>query len=216
MAEDRHTDTTLRLLSEIEQNELGSQRSFSSRLGIAVGLTNAYIKRCLTKGWIKMSRAPARRYAYYLTPKGFAEKSRLTAEYLAASFQFFREARAQCLEAFRYCERRHWRRVVLYGSGELAEIAALAARESFVDLIAVIAPQSAMEKFGGLPVRTSMVSEEEFDAVLITDIRSPQAVFDELRKRYPEDRILTPALLHVSRAAIPLETARDALEEVAP
>ncbi len=67
MAEDRYTDTTLRLLSEIEQNELGSQRSFSSRLGIAVGLTNAYIKRCLTKGWIKMSRAPAKRYAYYLT-----------------------------------------------------------------------------------------------------------------------------------------------------
>ena len=64
--------------------------------GIALGLANAYLKRCVKKGLIKVSQAPANRYAYYLTPKGFTEKSRLTAEYLTISFNFFRDARAQC------------------------------------------------------------------------------------------------------------------------
>ena len=43
-----------------------------------------------------MRQVPLNRYAYYLTPQGFAEKSRLTAEYLAASFDFFRRARGDC------------------------------------------------------------------------------------------------------------------------
>ncbi len=57
------THTTLRLLSDIDRERFSSQRLFSVRLGIAVGLTNAYVKRCVKKGWIKMRRVPARRYA---------------------------------------------------------------------------------------------------------------------------------------------------------
>ena len=70
-------------------------------LGIALGLANAYLKRCVKKGLIKVSQVPANRYAYYLTPKGFAEKSRLTAEYLSVSFNLFRDTRAQFTDLFK-------------------------------------------------------------------------------------------------------------------
>ena len=63
----------------VEENSQITQRSLASELGIALGLTNAYLKRCVRKGWVKINQAPANRYAYYLTPRGFAEKSRLTA-----------------------------------------------------------------------------------------------------------------------------------------
>ena len=39
-------------------------------------------------GRVRSPNAP--RYAYYLTPKGFAEKSHLAAEYLTSSFAFSR------------------------------------------------------------------------------------------------------------------------------
>ncbi|MFQ5957930.1 MAG: winged helix-turn-helix transcriptional regulator [Alphaproteobacteria bacterium] len=193
------THTTLRLLSDIERERFSSQRLFSVRLGIAVGLTNAYVKRCIKKGWIKMRRVPARRYAYYVTPKGFAEKSKLVAEYLTSSFEFFRIARAQCLEILQDCERRGWRRVALYGHGELVEIATLAAGETSVELVAVIAPGCNTPEFAGLPVVRDLGGVRDRDAVLIADINDPQAAFDELRDRLPEERILTPPLLHVSR-----------------
>ena len=72
----------LGLLKSVERDGAQSQRKLAADLGIALGLVNAYLKRCVTKGLVKMSEAPTRRYAYYLTPKGFAEKSRLTVEYL--------------------------------------------------------------------------------------------------------------------------------------
>jgi DNA-binding MarR family transcriptional regulator len=66
-----------------------SQRRLASELGVAVGLVNAYLRRCINKGLVKVRDAPARRYAYYLTPNGFAEKSRLTVEYLSTPFRCF-------------------------------------------------------------------------------------------------------------------------------
>jgi len=95
----------LGLLSAIEQDSRVTQRSLSRDLGIALGLANAYLKRCATKGLIKVSQVPLNRYAYYLTPKGFSEKSRLTAEYLTVSFNFFRDARAQCSSLFDHAAR---------------------------------------------------------------------------------------------------------------
>src|SRR4029079_11558130 len=91
----------LGLLDAVEQDRAHSQRHLASELGIALGLVNAYLKRCMKKGLVKVRQAPARRYAYYLTPQGFAEKSRLTVEYLSFSFGFFRKAKTDCSELFR-------------------------------------------------------------------------------------------------------------------
>ena len=90
----------LGLLSSVENDGERSQRRIAAELGIALGLVNAYLKRCVKKGLVKVHDAPARRYAYYLTPQGFAEKSRLTVEYLSSSFSFFRQAKADCTRVF--------------------------------------------------------------------------------------------------------------------
>src|SRR6476661_1588249 len=94
------TRILLGLLESVERGNAHSQRRLASDLGIALGLVNAYLKRCITKGLVKIGQAPARRYAYYLTPHGFAEKSRLTVEYLSDSFSFFRQARTDCAQVF--------------------------------------------------------------------------------------------------------------------
>ncbi|HEY4820142.1 MAG TPA: winged helix-turn-helix transcriptional regulator, partial [Xanthobacteraceae bacterium] len=67
----------LGLLESVERGGEQSQRRLASELGVALGLVNAYLKRCVNKGLVKVSEAPARRYAYYLTPHGFTEKSLL-------------------------------------------------------------------------------------------------------------------------------------------
>ena len=109
------SELALRLLSTIEGDQSVSQRLLALRLGIAVGLANAYLKRCVRKGWVMVHEAPARRFAYYVTPKGFSEKSRLVAEYLSTSLSFYRKARTQCLALLQHCEWRGWRRVALIG-----------------------------------------------------------------------------------------------------
>src|ERR1700731_943813 len=127
-------DITLGMLTAVEENSVVTQRSLAKELGIALGLANAYLKRCVAKGLIKVTHAPANRYAYYLTPQGFAEKSRLTAQYLALSFDFFRVARMQCRELLDICELQGWTRVVLCGRSELAEIVMLCAESEVIKL----------------------------------------------------------------------------------
>ncbi|MFX5956864.1 hypothetical protein ABTF01_20940, partial [Acinetobacter baumannii] len=82
---------------------------------VALGLVNTYIKRCVKKGLIKVQQVPSRRYAYFLTPQGFAEKSRLTAEYLAWSLTFFRRARGECALIMAEAKRRGWEEIGLVG-----------------------------------------------------------------------------------------------------
>src|SRR5438445_12681686 len=84
----------LGLLNSVEHHSERSQRHIAAELGIALGLVNAYLKRCVKKGLVKVHDAPAHRFAYYLTPHGFAEKSRLTVQYLSDSVSFFRAAKS--------------------------------------------------------------------------------------------------------------------------
>ena len=191
---------TLGMLNAVAGNAVVTQRSLARELGIALGLANAYLKRCVSKGYIKVSHVPARRYAYYLTPKGFAEKSRLTADYLSQSFDFFRLARGQCHDLFAECERRGWRRVALVGAGDLAEIAKLVADSHDVLLVGLVDRRTT--RFGRLPVAAELTALGEADAAIVTDLREPQAAFDRISALMPGGRVLAPALLHVVRQKV--------------
>jgi DNA-binding MarR family transcriptional regulator len=190
------TEITLGVLDAVEQNAQVTQRTVASELGIALGLANAYLKRCMRKGWIKVKQIPPNRYLYYVTPKGFAEKSRLTAEYLGSSFNFFRRARAQLEEALGACAARGWKRVALYGKGELTEIGALCNAEFHLDLV-VVAPGAT--RVGGVAAVATLDEAGALDAVIITDLAKPQVAFDALKARMAPERILTPRLLRITR-----------------
>ena len=197
---------TLDMLDAVAENADVSQRDLARALGIALGLVNTYLKRCINKGWIKAQQVPANRYAYYLTPQGFTEKTRLTTEYLRASFAFFRRARGQCERLFERAADRGLSRLALAGCGDLAEIAVICRRDPVV-LVAVLdgarasahgAAGPAARSFAGLPVVSSL-DDVAVDGVLITDLEAPQATFDRLAADWPADRLLTPAVLKILR-----------------
>ena len=164
-------------------------------------MANTYLKRCVRKGYIKVRQIPSNRYSYYLTPKGFKEKSRLTAEYLSSSFTFFRRAKDQCLESLGYAKVRGWHRVALVGVGDLAEIFALCAIEHSVDLVGILDSKTEKTMFTGLNIAPTIADLEPLDALIITDAVNPQETFDNLLESFPSDRILTPPVLGILRDA---------------
>ena len=196
---DEQADITLGLLNAVHENSHVTQRTVATELGVALGLVNTYIKRCVKKGYIKVRQAPANRYAYYLTPAGFAEKSRLTAQYLSHSFNFFRRARQQCLGILQQSEERNWRRLALIGASDLAEIAILCSHECPIEVVGIVDPTASHETFLGLPVVPLLKRLGAVDAVMVTDLTDPQGAFAALAKHLPEDRILTPEILRVVR-----------------
>ena len=159
---------TLSLLQAIDKQSNLTQRHLADRLGVALGLANSYLKRCVTKGLVKIEQAPANRYLYYLTPKGFTEKSRLTAEYLSISFGFYRRASASCSEVFQQCVNQNIHSIILCGISELAEIAILRSREFNINIIGFIDRESPEIEHLGYPVWKSPMQNPEYDACIIT------------------------------------------------
>jgi DNA-binding MarR family transcriptional regulator len=166
-------------------------------MGIALGLANSYLKRCIRKGFIKISEAPANRYLYYLTPKGFAEKSRLTAKYLSVSFSFYRKAGDSCIDIFHQCEIRRWRRILLYGVSDLAEIATLRAQEKDVQIIGIVDPYSERKRFAGVTVWHSLHQADPFDGCVLTELNSPLLSYEQLLKEIEKERVLVPDILRL-------------------
>ena len=201
---DAEAEITLGLLNAVQKDSTMTQRSAARELGIALGLANAYLKRCVKKGLIKVAQAPANRYAYYLTPKGFAEKSRLTSRFLSQGFLFFRESRQQYSALFEQCARRGWTRVALWGLGDLTEIAVLCASEHPVELAGVISPHGGETAFKALAVARGAAELGSIDAILITDFNDPQWAFDTAVTGMARERVLAPELLNVSRQPPPV------------
>ncbi len=194
---ERDDELVLELLDAIGKQSDLSQRHLARQLGVALGLANSYLKRCIRKGYVKIRTAPANRYLYYVTPKGFAEKSRLTAKYLSYSFAFYRRASASCAEIFQQCALRGWKRVVLCGISDLAEIASLQATEADVEIVAIYDPHADRERFVGKKVWTDLNGIETFDVCVLTDLQSPSTSQKQLIERVGQERVMVPDILRL-------------------
>lgn len=199
---DSSSRITLGLLNAVDETDTISQRRMADDLGIALGLANAYLKRCVKKGFVKVRQVPRNRYTYYLTPKGFAEKSRLTAEYLSQSFSLFRQAREQYAALFDEASEKGWCRVALWGAGDLAEIALLYASEDAVSVACIVdADTDAHHEsrvIGDLRIVARLDDLEPVDGVVITNLSDPQCAYDDACKAVGAKCVLAPQLLHVS------------------
>ncbi len=185
----------LGLLDAVERGDV-TQRRLSSELGIAVGLVNTYVKRCIKKGLIKVQEIPPRRYAYYLTPNGFLEKSRLIGSYFVHSFDFFRRARSSCATTLSAASAEGFKRIGLVGASELTEIAVIVATELDVNIVAVIDAGTSKARFLGIPV-IAMLKEasEKVDAVMITDLSEPQRAYEATVVSLGKKRVYMPSIL---------------------
>jgi DNA-binding MarR family transcriptional regulator len=198
----------LGLLSSVESDGARSQRHIAAELGIALGLVNAYLKRCVKKGLVKVGEAPARRYAYYLTPQGFAEKSRLTVQYLSDSFSFFRLAKSDCARVLERAKANGFSRLVLAGKSDLAEVAILCAVEADVGIVAVVDAHCDVTRFVGVDVcRSYDEVNQSFDAVIVTDVARARASYDAAAAARGTDRVLAPALLGLREGNVTAEGA---------
>ena len=196
-APDPEEALTLEILDTVQRNEQLSQRHLSRELGVALGLANSYLKRCVRKGWVKVQQAPANRYLYYLTPTGFAEKSRLTAEYLSNSLSFYRQAGHSCSRLLDQCEHNGWKNLLLCGVSDLAEIATLRAMERNFQIVGIFDPGSEREQFLGKKVWRDLAQVDPHDARILTDIALPRERHAEISALASEIPLLVPDVLRL-------------------
>lgn len=172
----------VRLLSEIEKNHSFTQRDLATELGIALGLMNQYLKRCVTKGWVRASQVSPRRIRYFLTPEGLLEKGQMVRGYLSRSLSFFREARQQAEGILRFCGSQGVHRLGVVGEGDLLDIFHLVSMGTSVTVDSITPDKS-----------------PDYTFVAIADAEHPQQTYESVRRFVGREKILLLDLLHISQ-----------------
>lgn len=182
---DPHERYAHQILTALESGERHSQRTLSTRVGIALGLTNLLVKRFVRRGWVRVVRIQPNRVSYFLTPAGFAEKARMSRLFLKDSVQFYADARARVASSLADVSR-SWpttdaeKRIVFYGSGEVAEIAYVCLQETDLRLVGVAGDR--VGRFFGLPIRprsaltANDLGGEPFDRLVVTSFEDQPAI----------------------------------------
>ncbi len=189
------TDRDLTILTAVAENDRLTQRHLARELGVAVSLANLYVRRLAMKGFIRVINVRPNRIRYLLTPKGIAEKSRLTYAYMCRTFERYREARQALKDALRPLAGDGHKRIAFYGTGEAAEVAYLCLKEVGLELSAVF-DGGESETFLWLPVHSlgDLVSGD-FDKIVVTSFISKEVteskVQELLQQGVSSDQIVT-------------------------
>jgi len=186
-----HDIHALRILEEIEKDNSQSQRELSRKLNISLGLVNSFVKRLAQKGYFKITTIPKNRVKYILTPQGFAEKSRLTYEFIQYSFDFYKRAREKLMGLLNTLQNDGVEHVVFYGASNLAEIAYVSLKETNLGLAGIVDDFKSGEKFLGMTIsHPSTLTGLEYDKIIVTSIGSKDDMYKNLVKLdIPKDKI---------------------------
>ncbi|MFA4828083.1 MAG: winged helix-turn-helix transcriptional regulator [Thermodesulfovibrionales bacterium] len=181
------TYKSLLLLDEISKGEQLSQRDLSKKLNIALGLVNSYMKNLVSKGYITIRAIPSKRYVYYLTPTGFAEKTRLTYHHLQNFTNLYKEARRDFKELFSRLHKEGVRSVIFAGADESAEIAYLSLQEFDIEFEGIVDNEPDGRDFFRYRIMPfERVKEINADFVIVSSFLRRDAIY----KRLIEEGIL--------------------------
>lgn len=170
-----------KILSELSSDDSLTQRDLSRRLGIALGLVNSYIKNLIAKGFVTVKSIPPKRYLYFLTPEGFAEKTRLTFHLLQDYTRIYREARNNLKSLLSGLSSEGVERVVFAGADEVAELAYITLQETDLILEGVVDGDMTDTTFFGRQVLPfGAIENMTYNCVVVTSYSRREKIYKEL------------------------------------
>lgn len=209
----------LQLLTEIMQTPHATQRALAKRIGVALGLANLMLRRLAEKGHIKIVNVRPRRIRYLITPKGILEKTRLTYEFIEYSLHYYRSVRRFLWDHLSPLIADGHRRILLFGTGELAEIAYLTLQDVGLECVGIVEEDIQRRTFLGQPVRgVEDLAALIFDRIVIVSAAPRRPIRDRLIAAgvEPQRLITVPdhrmPLTDAGSSPVPNETAHESQE----
>ena len=183
----------LRLMGEIEREGSPSQRELSRRLGLSLGLVNAFLKRLANRGYFKVKTMPRNRVKYFLTPKGLARKSNLTVKYLRYSVNFYKEIKNLLLNKYKEMEENKLNSIIFFGAGEVAELAYLYLQLTNMRLVGIVDDMQNGNDFFEYKVEgLDRLERQDWDTILLTRLEdTDQDIQSLLNRGVSPERIAT-------------------------
>jgi len=106
------------IITQLQEGMDLTQRQIAKNTGLSLGLVNLLLQRMIKKGLVKIEKLNARSLRYILTPKGMAEKVRLTCEHLKKSYAQISSLMEVVAAVVARAWRQGYRDVILYGPAD--------------------------------------------------------------------------------------------------
>jgi len=194
----------LSLLQELEKNPIISQRALSNKFGIALGVTNACLKRMGRRGWIRITSLNHHKIGYFLTPKGFAGKAKLTLHLISWTVQHYSTLKEIIGERLLQMQNKGVERIVFYGVSDEMEVAYITLQGVNLKLVGIVEDDENFKPqiiFGYELRPVSRIQELKPHGVLITSSercdqkKERLKTFLDEKQIYITDIILSPSQL---------------------
>jgi DNA-binding MarR family transcriptional regulator len=182
----------LSLLQELEKNPIVSQRELSNKFGIALGVTNACLKRMARRGWIRIMSLDHRRIGYFLTPKGFAERAKLTLHLVSWTVKHYSTLKDIIGERLLEMRNKGVERIVFYGVSDEMEIAYVTLQGVNLELVGIVEDEDKIyrkEIFGFELKDIREVESLRPDAILITSVANQVERTEKVKNLIDVERV---------------------------
>ena len=186
------------ILDLIEKDAKITQRAISDALGIAVSMVNSYLDEYEDEGYIKRKYKSTKTVEYLITKKGIERKKVLNIGFLKSSQTIYDLAKTNIEKFLNQIIDRGFKKIILYGAGEVAEIMLQVISTDKmipVDVVAVIDDDTS--KINELIVNKEIislkqVSDYEHDGIMISSYTNNDVMQEKLLNiGYDTDKVLS-------------------------
>jgi len=185
------------ILDMIEKNTNITQREMSKTIGIAVSMVNDYLDEYEKKGFIKRKYLSTKNVEYIITKKGIERRKVLNIWYLKSTHFVYQSAKDDIFNFLNQIIKRGFKKLLLYGAGEVAEIILQVMNDDNsipLDIVAVVDddPEKQQKTFVNLPVISiNEINKYPHDSILISSYTHHEVIYNKLISiNYPKENII--------------------------
>lgn len=185
------------ILDLIEKNQDITQRDISNQVGVAVSMVNNYIDDYEKNGYIKRNYLSSKTLEYVITKKGLERRKLLNIWYLKSSHSVYASAKDNIIMFLKQIIEKGFKRILLYGAGEVAEIMLQVMNDDNMiplEVVAVVDDDSSKTDhvIVNLPIITlEQIVNYSHDGILISSYKHHESIFKNLIKcDYPRNKII--------------------------
>jgi hypothetical protein len=144
------------------------------------------------KGWIRIQGLSHRKIGYYLTPKGFAERAKLTLSMISWTVQHYAELKKIISKRLLEMERAGMQRIVFYGVSDEMEVAYITLQGVNLKLVGIVEDDEKIRTkmiFGYEIEPVSRIQELKPEWVLITSLEEIEKKKERLQSLLPGEKV---------------------------
>lgn len=185
------------ILDLIEKDANITQREISKIIGVAVSMINSYLDDYEKNGLIKRKKHSTKTVEYFVTKKGMERRKLLNIWYLKSSHEVYLSAKDNIIKFLNQIIDKGFKKILLYGAGEVAEIMLQVMNDDNnipLEVLAVVDDDNyrQSEVIVNLPIISKEnINKFDHDGILVSSYKHHEIIRKNLvEMNYPLEQIL--------------------------